>query len=58
MEISGTSLNLNNFSINAGNVESVAQVKVLKGANEQLETVVGTILNGIQDIGNNLDITA
>ena len=27
--------------------ENAAQVKVLKGANEQLETVVGTLINSI-----------
>ena len=35
------------LSMNSVNIENAAQVKVLKGANEQLETVVGTLINSI-----------
>ena len=35
------------LSMKSVNIENAAQVKVLKGANEQLETVVGTLINSI-----------
>ncbi len=58
MEISGTGVTLSDVSTNVGNVTTATQVKVLKGANEQLEAVVGTLLQGITDIGRNLDVVA